>query len=243
MKQWKIFCARFLTITPREQYLIIGSGIMVIFFSFYNLYLDNALTQVDSVEQKVKQTRSSNVAALKTIEVLEEALKTDPNASVEKQITRKQRKLESLDQRLLTLTTDLINPTQMRAALIDLLALQKGVSLVSLEVLPAQPLTTKTPQANTSQDEQGSQSNTPLALSSKETTTNSDVAGMVLYKHGMRLTLSGGYFQLRDYLAQVETLDWTFFWQSFDYQLMEYPKSQLVIEIYSLSTNKEFIGV
>ncbi|WP_448549032.1 hypothetical protein [Thalassotalea fusca] len=241
MSQWKVFCDRFLNITPREQYLIIGSGIMLIFFSFYNLYLDNALTQVDSVEQKVKQIRSTNLAALKTIDVLEEALETDPNASVEKQITRKQRKLATIDQRLLTLTTELINPTQMRAALIDLLALQKGVSLVSLEVLPAQPLTTKT-----SQGEQNSQSsantpttNTPTTKVSK----NNEVAGMVLYKHSMRLTLSGGYFQLRDYLAQVETLDWTFFWQSFDYQLMEYPKSQLVIEIYSLSTNKEFIGV
>jgi len=38
-------------------------------------------------------------------------------------------------------------------------------------------------------------------------------------------------------------LSWKFFWQEFNYQLKEYPVSELEIEMYSLSTKREFIGV
>jgi MSHA biogenesis protein MshJ len=55
--------------------------------------------------------------------------------------------------------------------------------------------------------------------------------------------LEGQYFDLRDYLSQIENLSWTFFWQRFDYQLGEYPVGQLSIEIYSLSTTSDFVGV
>ena len=64
-----------------------------------------------------------------------------------------------------------------------------------------------------------------------------------LYRHGIKIKLQGQYFQLKDYLMQLENLSWKFFWQEFDYQLKAYPVSQLEIEIYSLSTAQEFIGV
>ena len=66
---------------------------------------------------------------------------------------------------------------------------------------------------------------------------------MVLYRHAIKIKLSGSYFQLRDYLIQLESLSWKFFWQEFNYQLKEYPVSELEIEMYSLSTKREFIGV
>jgi len=64
-----------------------------------------------------------------------------------------------------------------------------------------------------------------------------------LYRHRITLKLSGSFFQLRDYLNQLEQLPWKFFWEKFDYKLIKYPKGELQIEIYSLSLKKEFIGV
>ena len=64
-----------------------------------------------------------------------------------------------------------------------------------------------------------------------------------LYRHGIKIKLQGHYFALRDYLTQLEGLSWTLFWQGFDYQLKAYPESELEVEIYSLSTAREFIGV
>jgi len=226
-EQWQAYSDKFLSITPREQYLIILTGLVAIIFIFFTLAIDEHLIANDKLTKQIRSVTLTNKSATTTIEVLEEALTKDPNVVIKKQLQRYQEKMAEVDQDLLALTSGLINPIQMRYALIDLLKLQKGVSLLSFEVIQAQPLTV------------------PATTNKKETegVTVNDSDALTLYKHGIKLKIKGNYFQLRDYLIQLEQLEWTFFWQTFDYQLIQYPNSELIIEMYSLSTHKEFIGV
>lgn len=62
-----------------------------------------------------------------------------------------------------------------------------------------------------------------------------------LFKHGIRLKLEGGYFDVYQYLKALEALPRHFYWKQFDYQVQEYPKAVVEMEIYTLSTSKEFI--
>ncbi|MFQ2274810.1 MSHA fimbrial biogenesis protein MshJ [Aeromonas hydrophila] len=62
-----------------------------------------------------------------------------------------------------------------------------------------------------------------------------------LFKHGIRLKLEGGYFDVYQYLKALEGLPRHFYWKQFDYQVQEYPKAVVEMEIYTLSTSKEFI--
>ena len=62
-----------------------------------------------------------------------------------------------------------------------------------------------------------------------------------LFKHGIRLQLEGGYFDVYQYLKALEALPRHFYWQSFDYRVVEHPKAAVAMEIYTLSTSKEFI--
>ncbi|MBL0522953.1 type 4a pilus biogenesis protein PilO [Aeromonas enteropelogenes] len=81
-----------------------------------------------------------------------------------------------------------------------------------------------------------------LALSSLEPTPL--MAGeqkINLYKHGIRLQLEGGYFDVYQYLKALEALPRHFYWKRFDYQVKDYPGAQVEMEIYTLSTSKEFI--
>ena len=81
-----------------------------------------------------------------------------------------------------------------------------------------------------------------LALSSLEPTPL--MAGeqkVNLYKHGIRLQLEGGYFDVYQYLKALEALPRHFDWKQFDYQVKAYPGAVVEMEIYTLSTSKEFI--
>ncbi|MGL4717161.1 MAG: MSHA biogenesis protein MshJ [Aeromonas sp.] len=81
-----------------------------------------------------------------------------------------------------------------------------------------------------------------LALSSLEPTPL--MAGMQqinLYKHGIRIQLEGGYFDIYQYLKAMEALPRHFYWKQFDYQVKAYPGAVVEMEIYTLSTSKEFI--
>ncbi|MBL4940388.1 MAG: hypothetical protein JKY81_01845 [Colwellia sp.] len=227
--KWQEHCDNFLKLTIREQYLIFLTGLVIAFFIIFYLFVDAQIIENRNTAQQIKRLQSSNQSLkISTVE-MQAALQRDPNEDTRKKIAQYEAKLTKVDDKLLTLTSHLISPVQMRYALLDLLKLEKGVSLLSFELLGAQPLLEK-PENSTADGK----------ISSALETNNSPLN---LYRHGIKIKLSGSYFALRDYLSQLEKLSWKFFWQDFNFQLTEYPQNELEIEMYSLGTKKEFVGV
>ncbi len=227
--QWQEYSDNYLKLTIREQYLIFLSGLVAVFFIIFYLFIDAQMINNKKTSQQIIRLQASNQTLKISVKEMRSALQQDPNEETRNKIAQFETKLAKIDTKLLTLTSDLISPIQMRYALLDLLKLKKGVSLLSFELLGAQPLLDK-PKSSTADDE----------TSSAQETNHSQVN---LYRHGIKLKLSGSYFDLRDYLLQLEKLSWKFFWQDFNFQLTEFPKNELEIEMYSLGTKKEFVGV
>ncbi|WP_448565556.1 hypothetical protein [Thalassotalea ganghwensis] len=238
---WQSYSQRFLSITLREQLLILITGLIAIVFITHTLLIDENQQRISAHQKEIKRLTTSIATKQQTIGVFEQALQEDPNEKITRTIHDYERDLQQVDIALLTLTSDLIDPVQMRFALTQLLALQKGVKLLSFEVIGAEPM------ALPVSGEKGNAENQPNESShqsnDKVLPIESALEPLVLYKHGLRIKLSGRYFQLRDYLKQLEQMQYRFFWQRFDYQLVEYPLSEVEIELYSLSTKQEFVGV
>jgi len=234
-QQWQDGSAKFLKLTTREQYLILLTGLVAIFFIIFYLFIDVKMVSNKNANKKIAQLASSNQSLKISALELQAALQRDPNEETRNKIAQYEAKLAKTDSRLLTLTSDLMSPTQMRYALLDLLKLEKGVSLLSFELLGVQPLLSKAPVTTTAES--------ASKMSSASTQSNDNSTSVNLYRHGIKITLSGRYFELRDYLTQLEKLPWKFFWQDFNFKLTEYPNSELEIEMYSLGTKKEFVGV
>lgn len=239
---WQNYSEKFQAITPREQVLVLLSGVVAITFILYSLFIDENSVRADTFTHDIKRVEANIKAKQQTITIFEQALLEDPNKAVNDQIAQYENKLGQIDTALLTLTSDLIDPIQMRFALIELLQLQKGVSLLAFDVIPAQSVSmAPTLDKNETDSIRDSAQGTSSENIVNDKTT--EVSSLTLYKHGIKLTLSGSYFQLRDYLSKLEQLKWTFFWHKFDYKLKQYPESVLEVELYSLSTKREFIGV
>ncbi len=234
MEQWTAYSDKFNSSTTREQYLIIATGLVAIIFILFSAFLDTPMQRIEQLNSEIAKTQKNNQDNIATMQILEQALSGDPDVALKKELAQYQDKLGEIDEQLLALTSDLIDPFQMRLALIKLLKLQKGVKLLSFEVLPASPVTKAKVETTTALD-----ADTQTTL----TALDSQPEQLRLYRHGIKIKLQGQYFQLKDYLSQLEGLSWKFFWQEFDYQLKTYPVSELEIEIYSLSTAQEFIGV
>ena len=234
-QKWQEGSDNFLKMTIREQYLILLTGLVVIFFIIFYLFIDDKMISNINADKKIGQLSRSNQSLKISVLDLEAALRGDPNEITRDKIIQYEAKLAKVDTKLLTLTTDLISPIQMRYALLDLLKVEKGVSLLSFELQGAKPLLSS-PKLNSASDL--ASNNKAIDVLSSETSS-----GLNLYRHGIKIKLSGRYFDLRDYLTQLEKLPWKFFWQDFNFKLTEYPNSELEIELYSLGTTKEFIGV
>lgn len=224
MARWQTYAEKFLYITPREQYLIILTGLVAITFVIFSLFIDDNLVHIDKLEKQQRENVGNIASTQTTVNILTDALAKNPNKAVQLQLEQYQQQMNEVDEKLSLLASDLINPIQMRHALISLLSSQKNVSLASFEILGAQEMKLPEPGENSTEKKQTTQS-------------------ISLFKHGVKLTLTGNFFALKDYLEALEKMKWKFFWQSFDYQLMAYPTGELTITMYSLSTNKEFLGV
>ena len=226
---WQNISDKFLQLTSREQALLLLTGLVAIFFIISYFFIDDKGAKVITFEKQSRVMISGNQTLSFSIKEYQRALKEDPDIDTVKQIAQLEAKLAKIDSQLAHLTTELISPSEMREALLKLLNLEPGVSLLSFELIGAKPLL-------------------DLSVQSKNDSTDGSVPtaeqlGLNLYKHGIKIKLSGKYFQLRNYLQHLEKLSWKFFWQDFQFEVKEYPRSEVEITIYSLGLNKEFIGV
>jgi MSHA biogenesis protein MshJ len=228
-QQWIRYSNKFLQLTSREQFLVLLTGIVAIFFIISSLFIEEKSSKVETFDKQSKAITSTNQALTVSINEYQTALQKDPNENTVKQIAQLETKLANIDKQLVLLTTDLISPSEMREALLKLLKLEPGVSLLSFELIGAEPLL----------DLGVKEPNDDTGIS----TPTAEQLGLNLYKHGIKIKLSGKYFQLRNYLQQLEQLTWKFFWQDFNFEVKEYPHGEVDITIYSLGLNKEFIGV
>lgn len=228
-QQWQEYSDKYLQLTSREQFLLLLTGLVAVFFIISYLFIDDKAEKITSFDKRSKAMTSEINTLNFSIKEFKSSLKKDPDVDMAAQIKKREVDLVKLDKQLVLLTTDLISPVEMRIALLKLLELEPGVSLLSFELSGAKPLL----------DLMTEQSNTEVS----HTLPTAEQLGLKLYKHGIKIKLSGEYFQLRNYLLQLEQLSWKFFWQEFNFEVKEYPQSEVEIIIYSLGLHEEFIGV
>lgn len=131
------------------------------------------------------------------------------------------------DEQLRVLTSDLVDPTEMRRVLEELLRRQDGLQLQSAVNLPARAVL---------EDEDSSAESTAA-----EPAPHSDAPK--LYRHSLILTLRGRYLDCLRYLEAVEALPWHIYWSRIELSTDEYPVNDITIELTTLSLDEEWIGV
>jgi MSHA biogenesis protein MshJ len=62
--------------------------------------------------------------------------------------------------------------------------------------------------------------------------------GDELYRHGVELTLKGGYFDLLQYLADLENLPAGLLWGPGELQVEQYPEVKLTVQVYTVSPQR-----
>jgi len=181
-----------------------------------------------------KQQAAAKVDALRDrLQVLDSALDSTAAGMTEGmpaqlvQLTALRSRVATGDQEVRVFTSDLVDPKEMRLVLEELLRRQSGLKLVSATNLPAQALV---------EDETD-----PLATKGQGDKSKSKEPQ--LYRHTLVLTLEGSYLDCLNYLQAVERLPWHLFWSRLEFKEDGYPRNAIVLELRTLSLDKEWIGV
>lgn len=227
---------RWQAMAPREQWLAGLVGLLLPALAWLSLGhepLAQRVRQLDTArlaaESRALEARTARAELLALAAV-------DPDQAVRQALLAAQALREQQLEQLATGTAALIDPPRMRQVLQDLLQQRPGLRLLGLESFSA-PL--ELPAA------------APVAAAKDAVTgTTTAAAAPLLYRHGMRLTLEGSYFELRDYLRGIEqqgrgTDGRRLFWERLDYQVGEAGpgRARITLELYTLSREAGWVGV
>ena len=217
-KEYRKLSGKFHAMSLREQLLILICGLVVLILLMYTLLFEPLFDNSDKLQQDSVSAKNEIATLIAQVAQLTEKLQTDPNDPVNERIDVLKREIHNITNQLEAQTDNLVPANKMAGMLESVLAGSKGLKLIELQSIA--PI--------------------PILLEPAEEGEDSKAG---LYRHGFTLVFEGKYFDIQQYLEKLEVLPWKFYWKKFDYVVGDYPTASVELEIYTLSTNKAFIGV
>lgn len=201
-------------LSEREQKLVLITAHVVVGMLLIWVLL---LPIWESAHAELKQTNevvATNQRQQAHLERLQNSPVIDLNQPIRNELAEFQQQQSRLDSRIGALTNSLVSPEHMVAVLEQLLMQDKRLRLISLQNLP--------------------QTDVDLG---------EEYADVELYRHGVRVKMTATYDSLVAYLKRLDSLPWKVYWQALEYRVDKYPDGELVLEIFTISTREDMLGV
>jgi MSHA biogenesis protein MshJ len=219
---WQESQRKFDTLQPRERVMIFVAGVAVIAGLAFVLSIDGALAKHKVAAANVAKYRADLAQLQKQNSELLRVLAQDPDVVGRKQIEDLKQQLSGYDIELRGVQQSLVPPKQMPKLLADMLNRDSEVRLVKLRTLPVAALVDAAANAG------GASSKTARNL---------------VYKHGIEVTVEGGYLELLEYQSRLEKLPWRMFFARTRVNAADYPKVFMTITLYTLSLEEAWLVV
>ncbi len=235
MEQLKQIAEKIDGLTLRER-AVIFIGTIAVMFTVW----DSVLIQPLEIKQKalINEINTKNAERTVLNDRMQQLLtktKEDPDAENIAKLKSLRSRLVELQAELESSTQNLVSPKDMPKILETVLHKTGGLTLLGLKSLGVAPLVV---QEETEQEAVTKN----IGLKEDETKLTADNIDNA-YRHGLRIDFIGDYLTTLSYLKSLEKLEWGFFWDNFKLTVSEYPDANASIEIFTLSLNKEWIGV
>ena len=223
---WKAWIARIDDMSLRERAMLFGSVALVVVVAAHVTLFDRLLTKQKGLIERVARDQSQ----LKAVrEQLQSALK-ESQAQVrhpdEAAIADLESKIREAEKSVEAKQRAFIAPEELPVLLRQMLGRNPQLKLESLRLLPGTPL--QTPGAAASASAPGK----PAGAQ----------AGAEVYRHGVAVTLTGSYFDLLQYLSELEKLPAPLLWGKFELQVEQYPEVKLSLIVHTLSTRWSLVA-
>lgn len=214
MKQkWSQLAEKFDGLSQRERVLVAAAVLIVTGLLLY-LPLESALNRHSKLSAQNSAIESENRISKEQISLYEASLRKDPDEDYRHRLENIHQQHKTIDDQLSFQMVDMVPADYMPTLLAGLLSNIHGIQLKSFKSIAP----------------------TPLLEVGEEKKIN-------LYRHGIQLELVGDYFSVLRFIEAVENMPNKLYWSSMDYRVDVYPKANVLLELYTLSINKDFISV
>lgn len=214
----------------RERALIFVSILVVLYFAAANLVFAPLSAEQDQLRRKLTSARDQIQLQERQIQIIVGADNGESPYQTRMKALREQ--LRATDEALARATTGLVSPKEMARLVEQMLVKNRRLVVTKVESLPPAPLFGNS-----------ATSTSTSTIAPVPVATNAAGATASVYKHGMRIELSGRYLDIVEYLKSLEALPWKIFWAELTLQTDTYPTSRLTLLIHTLSFQEGWIAI
>lgn len=235
--QWRQWATKFAALTRRERAIIAAAVLVGGGFLIFNFGIDPFLTKMRGATRaeavaRTELTRQQSMAAALN------AKNFDPDAANRGRLAKTRQELTALGERLASFEAGMVPPARMQAFLEGLLARNRSIELLGLKTLPVTQVGASVG-ADKIEAALGSIAN-PAKDSGKDRPAQ---AGDGIYQHGIEIRLAGSYNDLLNYLSELERMPQRMMWNSVSFTVEKYPRNMLVLRVYTLSLDRNWLVV
>ncbi|BFM16976.1 hypothetical protein R50073_31590 [Maricurvus nonylphenolicus] len=218
LEQWQ---TRYNQFSQREKVLVVLTLVVIVYMLLQLLVLDPVDARTKVLQQQQSELRQDIQNLESQQALLLAGLHKDPDQALKQRLQGLKQQLLSLDSELTTLSVGLVPAKQLPVLLQDVLRQTSQLQLLGMQTLPVTNLKLEAQVVDgQSSDEEGT------------------LASTGVFKHAVQLQVRGSYFQVLEYLEALEGLKWRFYWHSLDYEVDDYPKALVTLNVYTLSTEE-----
>jgi len=219
---WNRLSSRYAALSRREQVLVALGMVLGPLLIGNALFVDPQWSRSKAMQNSIA-TQSTSLTAMQTQAAsLQQELSIDPDAGKKAELAALNAQREQMDEQLRQVGSALVRPEDMNGLLERLLVRQSGLRLISLKTMAPQSVLREKELA-------------------KETDGKPVERSFDLYRHGVEIRLEGNFSQLQAYLVQLEKLPQRLLWGQLSYRVMDYPRSEMTLTVYTLSPDKTWL--
>lgn len=236
MKQrWKQFALRIDALSLRERAMIFAAVVAVVIYIVNSLVLDRFMSEDKRLSKQLAQDRSAISTMRAEIRRRAAEHPVDPDAENKAILQKLQEQVAQADERMRNMQNGLVSPDKMASLLEGLLNRNPKLHLVSFKTLPVASLNDA---FASKPDDKGNS-----AAAVNDAAVRQNAGAEALYKHGVEIAVQGTYFDIMQYMTQLEGMPWQLVWGKAKLHVDEYPKATLTLELYTLSMEKKWLNI
>jgi len=229
------YAERFDALSLRERVLVFAGCVALVGAILFVLLLEPMARERKQLGQQIAQQQQ----VLSTTRAAVQALRSDqrdPNATARARREALTREQAAADRELELAARGLVAPERMAALIESLIGREARLQLVGLRTLAPTPLLGA---AHTGPDRVPAGKAQASARAPQAGAAEGDAPG--LYKHGIELTLQGGYHELAAYVSRLERMPWKMYWAKAVLDAERYPQVSLTLTLFTLSPERSWL--
>ena len=226
---WKRYVDWFTARLPREKAIIAAAVLGGILFIGFTYAIEPQLLAARRATKTILEANNAAMQSGTTADILQKT-NLDPDAPLRAELAQLHSRLEEQSRNFDAVDRSLVPPEKIPVLLENLLTRSRNLQLKSLETLAPAPLIDRKP----------AKADAPAAAAAAAANALATAALPNLFKHGVKIRISGSYADLLAYVTELESAPQRLMWGRMDL-VADYPKAELTLTVYTLSLEKSWL--